>query len=81
MAALKKIFRYSGGIPRLINIVCDRALLIGYIDESREISGPMAARAITEVSEHRSRGWISRLAWVIGLAATLAAAAIYFLPK
>lgn len=80
-AALKKIFRYSGGIPRLINIVCDRALLIGYIDDSREISGPMAARAITEVREYRSRPRISRLTWGIVLAATLAAAAIYFLPK
>lgn len=80
-AALKKIFRYSGGIPRLINIVCDRALLIGYIDDSREISGPMAARAIAEVRDNRSRGRISRLAWGIVLAATVAATAIYFLPK
>src|SRR5512136_1663840 len=61
-AALKKIFRYSGGIPRLINIVCDRALLIGYIDERREISGPMAARAVAEMKEHRVRSRFFRLA-------------------
>jgi len=81
LAALKKIYRHSGGIPRLINIVCDRALLIGYIDESRDISGPMATRAISEVREYRSRPKLSRLAWGIALAATLAATAIYFLPK
>ncbi|MEI8356130.1 MAG: AAA family ATPase, partial [Deltaproteobacteria bacterium] len=28
-AALKRIFRYSAGVPRLINVLCDRALLIG----------------------------------------------------
>jgi general secretion pathway protein A len=80
-AALKKIFRYSGGIPRLINIVCDRALLIGYIDENREISAPMAARAVTEVRDNKGRGRIPLLAWGIVLAVTLAAAAIYLLPK
>ena len=33
--ALKKIFTFSGGYPRLINIVCDRALLIGYTEGRR----------------------------------------------
>ncbi|HEX9022687.1 MAG TPA: peptidoglycan-binding protein, partial [Geobacteraceae bacterium] len=70
--ALKKIYASSGGIPRLINIICDRALLVGYTEESREISGPMAARAITEVREKR-RGAISRIAWWAGAAALVAA--------
>src|SRR5512137_1494577 len=51
--ALKKIFRYSRGIPRLINIVSDRALLIGYIDEQKRISGEMAGRAISELEPGR----------------------------
>src|SRR3954465_13001866 len=29
-AALARIYRYTGGIPRLINLVCDRALLTAY---------------------------------------------------
>jgi general secretion pathway protein A len=72
--AMKKIFSYSRGIPRLINIVCDRALLIGFIDESREISAPMAARAIAEVSERRRRPPIFRLALGAALALILGAA-------
>jgi len=29
-AAVSEIFKFSGGIPRLINIICDHALLTGY---------------------------------------------------
>lgn len=47
--ALKRIFRYSGGLPRLINIACDRALLAGYTKNSCMISPPMAASAIADV--------------------------------
>jgi general secretion pathway protein A len=48
--ALKRIFRYSRGIPRLVNVACDRALLIGFTEEQRVISSRMAAQAIAEVS-------------------------------
>jgi len=48
-AALKRIYRYSGGVPRLVNIACDRALLIGFTEESKTITGAMAAQAISEI--------------------------------
>ena len=48
-AALKRIFRFSGGVPRLINIACDRSLLIGFTEEERTISGRMAAQAVSEI--------------------------------
>ena len=48
-SALKRIYRFSGGVPRLINIACDRALLIGFTEEDRLISGRMAAQAVSEV--------------------------------
>lgn len=35
--AMRKVVRYSHGIPRLINLACDRALLAGYAAQSREI--------------------------------------------
>ncbi len=35
--ALKEIFDYSQGIPRLINIVCDNALLTGYATDQKVI--------------------------------------------
>jgi len=35
--AIDKIHKYSQGIPRLINIVCDNALLAGFSQEERRI--------------------------------------------
>jgi general secretion pathway protein A len=37
--ALNKIYSYSNGIPRLINIVCDNALLTGYATDQKVIGG------------------------------------------
>ena len=33
------IYRYSGGVPRLINTICDSSLLVGFADDKTEI-GP-----------------------------------------
>ncbi len=55
--AIKKIYRYSGGIPRLINIACDRALLCAYGFNQRKISSAIADAAIAELV---SRGEIHR---------------------
>ena len=59
--ALKRIFRFSGGVPRLVNVVCDRALLIGFTQESRTISGGMAAQAVSEVAGRTPYGMAARL--------------------
>jgi len=36
--ALQLIYKFSGGVPRLINILCDRALLVAYGRDSMTIS-------------------------------------------
>jgi general secretion pathway protein A len=51
------IYRYSGGIPRLINIASDRALLTAYGLHRRKITGAIARSAIRELA---SRGDIRR---------------------
>jgi general secretion pathway protein A len=48
--ALKRIYRFSSGVPRLVNIACDRALLIGFTEETRFITGAMAAQAVSEIA-------------------------------
>jgi general secretion pathway protein A len=48
-AALRLLYRYSGGVPRLINIAAHRALLAGYTREQRTISGPLARHVIAEL--------------------------------
>lgn len=50
--ALWRIHRYSHGIPRLVNAVCDKALLAGYVQQSQRIDYRMIGRAIRELEGH-----------------------------
>lgn len=45
---LEEIYNYSGGIPRLINVVCDYCLMSGYINGSFVIIKYMVEQAIKE---------------------------------
>jgi len=53
--ALNCVFRMSGGVPRLINIICDRALLGAYARDKRVIDVPVIRRAAKEASGETSR--------------------------
>ena len=53
--ALRRVYRFSKGTPRLINAICDRALLVGYTLEVHEISASIAKRAASEVGSARRR--------------------------
>ncbi len=50
------IYRYTGGIPRLINTLCDTALLCAFADEKEAITVPEVEAAISELDwqEHES---------------------------
>lgn len=60
-SAMKQIYRFSGGVPRLVNVVCDRALLIGFTEETRTITGRMAAQAVSEVGGRSPYGVAAQL--------------------
>ena len=47
--ALEEIYRLSGGVPRVINVICDRALLGGYSQDRHRITGPLVRNAASEV--------------------------------
>jgi general secretion pathway protein A len=49
--AVRRIAEYSGGIPRLINIVCDHCLLIGYADQKRKIDQDIVRQAIAYLED------------------------------
>lgn len=51
--AKKSVFRLSQGVPRLINVICDRALLGAYSRESRHVSRRYVRRAAAEISGSR----------------------------
>lgn len=44
-SALKEIYRFSRGIPRLINLICDRSLLGGFVEQSYHINEKIVKRA------------------------------------
>lgn len=46
--ALAAVHGLSGGIPRLINLICDRALLAGYVRGTRVIEAEMVRQAAAE---------------------------------
>lgn len=47
--AIRSVFRYSGGIPRLVNAVCDKALLAGFVDGTDLLTWRQVRRAIREL--------------------------------
>src|ERR1700734_2951081 len=50
--ALREIYRVSGGIPRVINILSDRAMLGAYTQELHQVPGSLVRRAGAEVFGH-----------------------------
>lgn len=48
-AAMRRVHRAAGGIPRVINAICDRALLGAYSADERRIGAATVRRAAQEV--------------------------------
>jgi type II secretory pathway predicted ATPase ExeA len=44
--ALRLIFKFSGGIPRLINLLCDRTLLVLYIEQKMRVTPAHIRKAL-----------------------------------
>lgn len=56
--ALREVHRTSHGVPRLINIICDRALLGAYTQERHEIGVALVRAAASEIAgSWRTRPW------------------------
>jgi len=54
--AVARIAKYAGGIPRIINSVCDHSLLIGYADQCRRIDEDVVEEAIRYLEEGHASG-------------------------
>jgi len=48
-SALRAVHRLSRGVPRLVNLICDRALLGGYVNGTHAIDKDIVKRAAKEV--------------------------------
>jgi general secretion pathway protein A len=69
--ALREVHRLSGGIPRIINVCCDRALLGAYTRELRIVDPSLVRRAAGEVYGRR---YLPR--WVLWSGSAVGAAAL-----
>jgi general secretion pathway protein A len=75
-SALNEVHRVSQGIPRVINVGCDRALLGAYTQETRTVTAALVRRAAGEVYGRRFvPAWLS---WMAGTLSALGIVVIAF---
>ncbi len=81
---MRRLYRLSGGIPRLINLLCDRALLGAYARDQNRITPALLSQAAGEVFGDGADGPLKHWFWALsGVTLILAAVAFaggYFLP-
>ncbi len=76
--AVRKLHDHAGGIPRLINVIADRALVGGYAQDLQQIGERHVDRAAAEALASPIRRWrMPRLAWGAGLVLAIAAIALW----
>lgn len=50
-AAFAEIFRHTGGIPRRINTLCSRLMLLGFLEEKHDVSEAMVTQVAEELAQ------------------------------
>lgn len=78
-AVMALIHRLTGGVPRRINLLCDRALLGAYVENAAQVSRPILRRAGAEVfgaAAQGSRRWPLAAGALLAAAGALLAAAV-----
>lgn len=89
-SALSEIYRFSKGYPRLVNILCDNALVSAYTDNVKQVTATMVRKAASDIeSTYQSKkaygqasrfrlfggGWVSAGLKVLAAALLVAAGA------
>jgi general secretion pathway protein A len=73
--AMEQVYAASGGIPRLINVICDRALLGAYTRGKQVVDVSIVKRAAREVGQGAMpKPWFSPRALVVASALVVALA-------
>ncbi|MEI7816938.1 MAG: AAA family ATPase [Desulfuromonadales bacterium] len=64
--AIRRIYRFSHGIPRLINIACEQALVMAWTTETHSVSSAIAAEVVAELqpNEERRGLWCRISSWL-----------------
>lgn len=82
----KLLYRLSKGIPRLVNIICDRALLGAYVENQYTVNPAIIKKAAKEVfgelknveQQKKNKQWLYPLATFSGIAILTVAFIFYF---
>lgn len=80
----RSIWRCSKGYPRLINMICDRALLAGYRERSSTITRSLVRKAVLDLRGREnlvlrpSSGWSRRMVPIL-VPALILLAAVFFM--
>ena len=78
--AINRIHKLSGGIPRLINVLCDRAMLGAYVEGKTQVDLKVLKKAAREViSEARPDGANRQLPWLLAVLTVVALGALFIL--
>ena len=56
--ALRLIYQSSGGLPRRINLLCDRALMTAYVRETRCVNGSIVRQSARDLNGGRRAGGV-----------------------
>ena len=66
--AIKKVQRFSSGVPRLINVVCEQALVMAWTRESLTVDVSIIDQVIATMrSGQEKRGWFRRATSRLGI--------------
>ncbi|MFO0394967.1 MAG: ExeA family protein [Lysobacteraceae bacterium] len=77
--ALRRLHRASGGIPRLVNVLAHKSLLLAYGRGLREVSEAEVALAVRDTDGATApvrAGWGKAAAWLAAFAAAITGAAV-----
>ena len=55
-AALEAIYRFSKGVPRLVNVICDHALVSGYASDQRRVTAALVKEAFNAINGQEESG-------------------------
>ena len=76
--AVEMVYRYSRGIPRMINVVADRTLLIAYTLSTKKITPKIVKSAVSDIGELVPlESWADKF-WKLVLPSGLAAGLLFF---
>ncbi|MBS0555976.1 MAG: AAA family ATPase [Proteobacteria bacterium] len=68
---LRALYKRSGGVPRVINVIADRALMAGFAREQESLGERLVDRAADETLPGTARYWLHRYGRGLAAAAAL----------